>query len=133
VKIARFKVPLRLVRTDFSRIFDRDECDATHIRSPRFELVTLVHIRTAEASMHGSFDKFGETGNRIYRRWGVGVLALPVLVVIALVGLAMTQPVASNWISEAVQAEFAGTNLPPEIASTQLAQPTMTVRAVKLY
>jgi hypothetical protein len=83
--------------------------------------------------MHGSFDKFGETGNRIYRRWGVGVLALPVLVVIALVGLAMTQPVASNWISEAVQAEFADTNFLREAGPMKLAKPAREIPVVKAF
>jgi hypothetical protein len=83
--------------------------------------------------MHGSFDKLGETGNRIYRNWGIGVFALPVLVVIALIGLALTKPAASSWISDAVQAEFAGYNLPQEAASTLLAQPVMTVQAARLY
>ena len=83
--------------------------------------------------MHGSFDKQGETGNRSYRRWGIGVFAVPVFVVIALIGLALAQPAASSWISAAVQAEFAGSSLPQEAASTVLAQPAMTVRAARLY
>jgi hypothetical protein len=83
--------------------------------------------------MHGSFDKQGETGDRPYRRWGIGFFAVPVFVVLALIGLAMTKPSASNWISAAVQAEFAGSSLPQEAVSTLLAQPAMTVRAVRLY
>ena len=81
--------------------------------------------------MHGSFNKFSETGKRIYRRWGIGFFALPVLVVIALIGLAITQPAASNWISEAVQAEFAGTNFAPDLAPTQLAPPARETRTVR--
>ena len=46
--------------------------------------------------MQGLFDKPGETINRIYQRWGIGIFALPVLLVIALVGLAMTPGSASN-------------------------------------
>jgi hypothetical protein len=83
--------------------------------------------------MHGSLNKAGETGNRVYRRWGVGVFAVPVFVVIALIGLALVQPAASNWISAAVQAEFAGSSLPQETTSTLVAQPAMTVQAVRLY
>jgi hypothetical protein len=83
-----------------------------------------------EASMHGSFEK-RETGNSIYRNWGAGFLALPVLIVVALVGLAMTQPVTSNWISEAVQAEFVGTDLAPDVAPTRLARPAMEIRTVR--
>jgi hypothetical protein len=83
--------------------------------------------------MHGSFDKQGETGNRSSRRWSIGVFAVPVFVVIALIGLALSQPAASNWISAAVQAEFAGSSLPQEATSILLAQPAATVRAVRLY
>jgi preprotein translocase subunit SecG len=83
--------------------------------------------------MHGSFDKQGETGNRSSRRWSIGVFAVPVFVAIALIGLALAQPAASNWISAAVQAEFSGSSVPQEAASTLLAQPAMTVRAVRFY
>jgi hypothetical protein len=54
-------------------------------------------------------------------------------VVIALIGLALAKPAASNWISDAVQAEFAGYYLPQEAASTLLAQPAMPVQAARLY
>jgi len=46
---------------------------------------------------------------------------LPLVLVIVLVALAMTQPIASNWISESVQAEFVGTDVAP-VTPTQLAQ-----------
>jgi len=83
--------------------------------------------------MHGSLDKPGETGNRVYRRWGIGIFAVPIFVAFALIGLALAQPAASNWISAAVQAEFAGSSLPQEATSTLLAQPAMTVQTVRLY
>jgi len=62
--------------------------------------------------------------------WNIGFFALPVLLVVVLIGLAITQPAASNWISEAVQAEFAGIDL-PAVAPTQLAQPGMQIRTVR--
>jgi hypothetical protein len=80
--------------------------------------------------MHGSFEKFGESDRRTRRSWSIGFFAFPVLLAIALVALALTQPAASNWISEAVQAEFAGTIL-PEVAPTQLAQPAMQIRTMR--
>ena len=80
--------------------------------------------------MHGSF----ESNNRIDRGSGIGFLALPATLVIALIGLAMIQPAAPAWISEAVQAEFVGPDLGPEIRPTQLARPSMVVTgAVKAY
>ncbi len=59
----------------------------------------------------------------------IGFFALPVLLVVALVALAMTQPAASNWISEAVQAEFVGADSAP-VEPTQLAQPVRGVRTL---
>ena len=99
----------------------------------RIELVTLVHIRTVEASMQGLLDKSGETVNRIYRRWGIGVFALPVLLAIALVGLAMTPRAAPSWISEAAEAEFTGANYRPEAVPAQPAKPAVEIRIVKAH
>jgi hypothetical protein len=82
-----------------------------------------------EAAMHGSFDRSGENANRTQRSWSIGFFALPVVLVIALIALAMTQPTASNWISEAVQAEFVGADFAPG-APTQLAQP---VRGIRIF
>jgi hypothetical protein len=79
--------------------------------------------------MHGSFDRFQENRNRNDRGANVALFALPVLVVIALVALAIIQPAAPSWISEAAQAEFVGMNS-PEIAP---AQPAMQIRTVKAY
>jgi hypothetical protein len=81
--------------------------------------------------MHGSFDKPGENDRRIYQRWGIGFFSLPVFLVIALIVLMIIQPAGSNWIAEAVQAEFSGTNVLPEITPTQLARPTMRFRTVR--
>ncbi len=79
------------------------------------------------------FEKSGETIKHIYHRWGIGVFALPVLLVIALVGLAMTPGAASNWISQATEAEFAGANyrLNLEVAPAQPAKPAIEIRTVK--
>ncbi len=82
--------------------------------------------------MHGTFERPHETrDNSIYSRWGLGFLTLPALLAITLIGLAVTQPAASNWISEAVQAEFAGASLSPNGAPTQLAQPAGATRGVR--
>jgi hypothetical protein len=97
----------------------------------RIGLVTLVDIRTVEASMQSLLDKSGETISRIYQRWGIGVFALPVLLVIALVGLAMTPRAASDWISQATDAEFAGANYRLEAAPAQPAKPAIEIRTVK--
>jgi hypothetical protein len=84
-----------------------------------------------ETAMHGSFDKSGKPDDNVQGHWSVGFFALPALVVMALVGLAMMHPAASNWISDAVQAEFVGTSLAPEAAPIQFAQPARDMRTVK--
>ncbi len=81
--------------------------------------------------MHGSLDKSGKSEDTIYQRWGIGFLALPVLFVIVLAGLAIVQPATSNWISETVQAEFTGISVMPEVTPTQLARPDMEMRTVR--
>ena len=81
--------------------------------------------------MHGLFGKSGEIVSRIYQRWGIGIFALPVLVVIALVGLAMAPRDAPHWISEAAEAEFAGANYKSQTAPAQPAKPAIHIRTVK--
>jgi len=83
--------------------------------------------------MHGPFDKSGKNENSIYQRWGIGFLALPALLVIALIVLAIVQPAASNWIAETAQAEFTGIGVMPEQVPTQLARPAMELRTVRAY
>jgi hypothetical protein len=89
-----------------------------------------VEIFTVEMSMHGSFDRFQENRNRTDRDWNIALFALPILVVTVLVALAIIQPDAPNWISEAAQAEFVGMNS-PEIVPAQIAQPATQIRTVK--
>jgi fumarate reductase subunit C len=82
--------------------------------------------------MHGSLNRSAEKQSRSDRSWTMGFFALPVLVVIALVALALMKPAASTWISEAVQAEFVGMTS-PGVVPKQLAQPAMQIRTVKAY
>jgi hypothetical protein len=81
--------------------------------------------------MNSSFDKPGKPDDDVRGYWNVGLFALPALVLIALVGLAVMHPAASNWISDAVQAEFVGINPAPEAAPSQIAQPAREMRTVK--
>ena len=82
--------------------------------------------------MHGFLNRSDEKRSRNDRSWSIGFFALPVLVVIALVALAIIKPAASTWISEAVQAEFVG--MPsPGVVPKELAQPAMQIRTVKAY
>jgi hypothetical protein len=77
-----------------------------------------------EASMHGRFEKQGKSDSGFFRRNRSGFLILPAFIAIALLAFVIIQPVASNWIAETVQAEFAGIAAePPAQSPTQLAQP----------
>jgi hypothetical protein len=82
--------------------------------------------------MHGSFDRPGRNDNSIYRKWGIGFLVLPALLVMTLIVLAIVQPATSNWIAESVQAEFTGNGVMPDDAPTQLARPAMEIRTVRV-
>ena len=81
--------------------------------------------------MHGTFDRSGKSHNRTDPSFSLGLFLLPALLVIALIALAVMQPAASVWISEAAQAEFVGVDV-PDLAPTQLAQPAMRVRTVRV-
>ena len=81
--------------------------------------------------MQGLLDKSGKTISRVYQRWGVGVFALPVLLAVALVGLAMTPRAVPNWITQATEAEFAGANYRSEAVPAQPANPAIEIRAAK--
>ena len=83
--------------------------------------------------MHGSFDKPGNNDNKLFQRYGIGFLVLPVVLVIALLALAIDPPATSSLIAEAVQAEFAGIAMPVEEAPTQMARPAMQFRSVRAY
>jgi hypothetical protein len=83
--------------------------------------------------MHGSFERSGKSHNSLSERWRIGFFAFPVLLAVALIGLAILEPAASKWISDATQAELAGIYAMPEATPTQLARPNMEVRTVRAY
>lgn len=83
--------------------------------------------------MPTSIDKPRETNHGIYRNWSIGIYALPALFVLALFGMVINHLDASKWVSEAAEAEFAGTNLVTDGTPAQLAQPANPVRTVKAY
>jgi hypothetical protein len=83
--------------------------------------------------MHGSFEKSVKSNKRFSERRSIGFFVFPVLLAVALIGLAILEPAASKWISDAAQAEFAGRYAMPDPAPTQLARPGMEVRTVRAY
>jgi hypothetical protein len=87
-----------------------------------------------EATMHGSLDRPPRDDQGSNRGWDIKLVALPILVVIALIGLAVSHPSASKWISDAAQAEFVGMDFVPDLAPpTRLAQPSNEIRTVRSY
>jgi hypothetical protein len=84
-----------------------------------------------EASMHGSFDQSPQDDQSIYRSWTIKLIALPVLALVALIAFAISHPETANWLSEAAQAEFVGSDLVPDPAPpTQVARPANQIRTV---
>ena len=87
--------------------------------------------------MHGSFDKRQQDEQGNDQSFSIKLVALSVLIVIALIGMAASHPAAVKWISDAAQAEFvgsdlAGTDLVPDAAPpARMAQPSNEIRTVK--
>jgi TRAP-type C4-dicarboxylate transport system permease small subunit len=68
----------------------------------------------------------------IREKWGFGFILLSMVIAAVLIALAFIQPTASNWIAESVQAEFTGDVAIPAEAPTQMAQPGMQMRTVRV-
>jgi hypothetical protein len=84
-----------------------------------------------EASMHGPFDKSPKGEPNIYQNWSMKLLALPLLLVIALIGYIFSHPEVGKWVADGVQAEFVGSDVVPErVSPTRIAQPTEQTRSV---
>ncbi|MFY9955730.1 hypothetical protein [Bradyrhizobium sp.] len=66
---------------------------------------------------------------RFLWNWTAGILAVHGVIVLALVGLILSYPAASTWISQAVQAEFVG-KLAPVTGPTQIARPGTQMQTV---
>jgi hypothetical protein len=59
--------------------------------------------------------------NHIPSSWTVGITATCWLSLIALVALMSSSPTASNWVSDAAQAEFVSSTMTPDAAPVQIA------------
>ena len=89
--------------------------------------------------MHGSFDKPPPDEQSNYQSFSIKLVALPVLVIVAVIGMVVSHPAAVKWISDAAQAEFVGynlgsTDLDSDVARpAQMARPSNQIRTVNLY
>jgi hypothetical protein len=81
--------------------------------------------------MPRAFDKPDQYEKNVPSSWTVGMTAVCWISLIVFVALMSNSPTALNWVSEGVQAEFAG-SMAPDPAPVQTAQPAkgfQTVRA----
>ncbi|MGY4472664.1 hypothetical protein [Bradyrhizobium sp. USDA 3364] len=105
----------------------------------------MDHVRNVEESMQGSFDnrqqdpESNQDPKSNYESFSIKFIALPLLAIVALIGMLVSHPAAVKWISDAAQAEFVGTDAVyadpvPNIAQTApAAQPRNEMRTVKAY
>jgi hypothetical protein len=82
--------------------------------------------------MPRAFDKLDQQENRTQWKLTAAIAAGLGVVMFALIALMSISPTASNWISDAAQAEFAG-SMTPEQAPVQTAQPGRDIRTVRAY
>ena len=81
--------------------------------------------------MHGPFDKSPKNQPNIYQNWSMKLFALPLLFAIALIGYVVSHPGVVKRVVDGVQAEFAGTDTAPNLASsTRVGQPNNQARPV---
>ena len=79
--------------------------------------------------MRRTFDRLNQQENRAQWKWTAGFAAA--CGVILFVALMSNSPTASNWVSNAAQAELASSNVTPEQAPVQIAQPAKAIRTVR--
>jgi hypothetical protein len=83
--------------------------------------------------MPRAFDRLDQQENRTQLKWTAGIAAALGAIMFGLVALISNSPTASNWVSDAVQAEFVGSNLPEQQAPVQIARPAGDIRTVRAY
>ena len=82
--------------------------------------------------MQEPVEKQSRHSKDVYRNWDIKLLAVPLLLGAALIGFVVSHPGVSKWIADAAQAEFAGSDLVPDLVPpTRLAEPKNQIRTVK--
>jgi len=81
--------------------------------------------------MQRGLDRLDRQENRTQWKWTAGIAAAFGVVLFALVALTWNSPVATSWISDAAQAEFASTvtSAPAPVQTAEPAREFRTVRA----
>jgi hypothetical protein len=80
--------------------------------------------------MPRAFDRLDQQENHTQWKWTAGIAAGLGAIMFALIALMSNFPMASNWVSDAAQAEFVGSNFTPQQAPVQTAQPAKDLRTV---
>ncbi|WGR93054.1 hypothetical protein MTX26_24495 [Bradyrhizobium sp. ISRA443] len=89
--------------------------------------------------MRGSFDKRQQDAQSNYQSFSIKLVAVPMLVVVALIGMVVSHSAAVKWISDAAQAEFVGSDaVGADTATTiaspaHMAQPSKEIRTVEAH
>jgi hypothetical protein len=89
--------------------------------------------------MHDSFDEPPDDDQNIYQSLSIKLIALPLLIVIALIGMVVSHPAAVRWASDTAQAEpvgpdFVGPDIVPDTPRpARLAQPASRIRTLPDY
>jgi hypothetical protein len=80
--------------------------------------------------MQRAFDRLDQQENRTQWKWTAAIAGA--FVMLALVALVSSSTTASNWVSDAAQAELASSNVtPPEQAPVQIALPAKPIQTVR--
>jgi len=82
--------------------------------------------------MQRAFDRLDRQENQSQWKWTAGFTAACWFLILALIVLTSNSSTVSTWISDAAQAEFAGT-MAPEQAPVQTAQPAKHIQTVRVY
>jgi hypothetical protein len=82
--------------------------------------------------MQRAFDRLDRQENLTQWKWTAGIAAAFGVVMVALVALTWNAPTVASWVSDAAQAEFAGSMM-PEQAPLQTAQPAREYHTVKEF
>ena len=84
--------------------------------------------------MHGPFEKARKGEPNIHQSWSIKLVALPLLLLIALIGYIVSHPDIAKWVADGVEAELVGTNASPDLGSAKrVAQPGNQGRAVTAH
>lgn len=84
--------------------------------------------------MHGPFEKTRKGEPNICQSWSMKLVALPLLLLVALIGYIVSHPEIAEWVADGVEAEFVGMNASSDLASAKrVAQPGNQGRAVTAH